>query len=167
MLSCFSRVWLFATPWTVAHQAPLSIGFSRQEYQSGLPCPTPGDLPNPGTEPTSLMSPALAGGFLTTSTIWEAPFIYIPLLIKVTVFCWCLVAKFCLTFCDPMDCGPPASSVHRISQSRILEWITISFSRGPSQPRDQTHVSCTGRWILYWWATGMSITTCRQTLGGF
>ena len=58
---------LFATPWTVARQAPLSMGFSRQDYWSGLPCPPPGDLPNPGMEPTSLLSPALAGGFFTTS----------------------------------------------------------------------------------------------------
>ena len=55
------------TPWTVVHLAPLSKGFSRQEYWSGLPCPPPGDLPDPGTEPNSLMSPALAGGFFTTS----------------------------------------------------------------------------------------------------
>ena len=48
-----SRVQLFATPWTVAHQAPLSVGFSRQEYWSRLPCPSPGDLPNPGIEPRS------------------------------------------------------------------------------------------------------------------
>ena len=56
---------------TVAHQAPLSMGFSRQEYWSGLPCPSPGDLPDPGIEPVSLTSPALAGGFFTTSTTWE------------------------------------------------------------------------------------------------
>ena len=49
-----SRVRLFATPWTVAYQAPLSMGFSRQEYWSGLPFPSPGDLPNPGIEPGSL-----------------------------------------------------------------------------------------------------------------
>ena len=48
-------------PRTVAHQAPLSMGFSRQEYWTGLPCPPPGDLPNPGTEPSSLMSPAFGG----------------------------------------------------------------------------------------------------------
>ena len=58
-----SRVWLFVTPWTVAYQAPLSKGFSRQEYWSGLPFPSPGYLPNPGLEPVSL---ALAGGFFTT-----------------------------------------------------------------------------------------------------
>ena len=64
MLSCFSCVRLFATLWTVASQAPLSTGFSRFEYWSGLPCPPPGNLPNPGIKPTSLMSPpALASGF--------------------------------------------------------------------------------------------------------
>ena len=57
--SCFSHVRLFGTPWTVAHQAPLSMGFSRQEYWSGLPCPPPGDLPNPETEPAFPAAPAL------------------------------------------------------------------------------------------------------------
>ena len=73
MLSCSSGVQLFATLWTVAYQAPLSMGFSRQEYWSGLQCPPPGDLPDTGIKPESLMSPALAGGFFTTSTTWEAP----------------------------------------------------------------------------------------------
>ena len=58
-------VQLFATPWTVAHQAPLSMGFSMQEYWSGLLWPLPGDLPNPGIKPMSLKSPALAGGLFT------------------------------------------------------------------------------------------------------
>ena len=101
VLSCFSRVRLFATLWTVAHLAPLSVGFSRQEYWSGLLCPPPGDLLNPGMEPASLTSPALAAGFFTTSATWEA----------------------------------------HILQARILEWVTISFSRGSSRPRDQTRVS--------------------------
>ena len=74
MHPCFSRVSLFVTLWTVACQVPLSMGFSRQEYWSGLLCPPPGDLPNPGIEPPSLMSPALAGGFFTTSATWEAPY---------------------------------------------------------------------------------------------
>ena len=60
------------TPWTVAHQAPLSKGFSMQEYWNGLPFSPPGDLPNPGIKPTSLKSPTLAGGFFTTSTTLEA-----------------------------------------------------------------------------------------------
>ena len=59
MCSVASVVSSSATPWTVAHQAPLSMGFSRQEYWSGLPYPSPGDLPNPGIEPSSPMSPAL------------------------------------------------------------------------------------------------------------
>ena len=67
VLSHFSSVQLCATLWTKAHQTPLFMGFSRQEYWSGLPCPPPGDLPDPRTELTSLMSPALAGGFFTTS----------------------------------------------------------------------------------------------------
>ena len=53
-------------------EEPLSMGFSRQEYWSGLPCPPPGDLPDPGIEHASLMSPAFSGGFFTTSTTWEA-----------------------------------------------------------------------------------------------
>ena len=67
-----SRVQLFVTPWTVARQAPLSTGFSRQEHWSGLPCPPPGNLPDPGIDSTSLMSPAQAGKFFITSTTWEA-----------------------------------------------------------------------------------------------
>ena len=62
-----SHVQVFVIPWTVAHQSPLSIGFSRQEYWSGLPFPSPGDLPDPGTEPKSAVSTALAGGFFTTA----------------------------------------------------------------------------------------------------
>ena len=72
-LSCFSHVGLFGTPWTVARQAPLSMGFPREEYCSGLPFPSPGDLPNAGTEPESLISPDFTGGFFTTSTTWKAP----------------------------------------------------------------------------------------------
>ena len=59
-------------PMNCARQGRLSMVFSRQEYWSGLPCPPPGDLPDPGTEPTPLMSPEMAGGFFTTSTTWEA-----------------------------------------------------------------------------------------------
>ena len=58
------------TPWTIAHQTPLSMGFSRQEYWSGLPCLSPGDLPDPRIKPESLKSPALAGSFFTTSATW-------------------------------------------------------------------------------------------------
>ena len=72
-LSHFSRAQICASPWTVACQTPLSMGFSRQECWCGLPCPPPRDLPALGIEPAILMSPALAGGFFTTSAPWEAP----------------------------------------------------------------------------------------------
>ena len=71
VLSHFIRVWLFATPWTIAHQAPLPMEFSRQEYWSGLPFPPSGDLPDPVMEPASFMSPALPGEFFTCSATWE------------------------------------------------------------------------------------------------
>ena len=74
LLSC---VQPFVTPWTVAHEAFLSMEFSRQEYWSGLPLSTPGDLPNPGIEPTSLVSPVSSRGFFTTSATWEIPITYI------------------------------------------------------------------------------------------
>ena len=61
-----------ATPWTVVHQAPLAMGFSRQEYWSGLPCPPPEDLPDLGMEPACLMFLVLTGRFFTTSAIWYA-----------------------------------------------------------------------------------------------
>ena len=76
--SCYSLAWLCATSWTVARQAPLSVGFSRQEFWSGVPCPPLGDLPNPRTEPGSL---ALTGRFFTTcrffTTTRESPCVYI------------------------------------------------------------------------------------------
>ena len=80
MLSCFSPVQLFATLWTVTPQAPLSMGFSRKEYWNGLPCPPPGDLPNPRMDLESLMYPALADRVFTTSAIWQA--------------CWSSIGKF-------------------------------------------------------------------------
>ena len=72
VLSSLSCVQLPVTLWTVALQAPLSMGFSRQKYQSGLSFPSPGDLPDPGIKPAPLTSPALARGFFTTSATWEA-----------------------------------------------------------------------------------------------
>ena len=72
---CAPRYSIMSTPfvtpwtvtWTVAHQTPMSMGFPRQEYWSGLPCPPPGDLPNSRTEPSSPVAPVLAGRFLTTA----------------------------------------------------------------------------------------------------
>ena len=70
--------------------------------------------------------------------------------------CVCTRAQLCLTLCEPMDYSPLGSSVHGILQGRLLEWVAIPSSRGSSQPRDQTRVSCvswTVRWILYHWTT--------------
>ena len=88
MLSCFICVQLFVTLWTVAHQTPLLMRFSRQEYWSGLPCPLPGDLPDPEIKPMSLMPPALAGRFFTTSATWEA-------LYRCTNICVCVCVHTC------------------------------------------------------------------------
>ena len=91
VLSYFSCVWLFANPWTVACQAPLSMGFSRQEYWSGLSCPPPGDLPDPRIKSAS---PALIGRFFTTpinSFIWIVKhFFFQPFHLKI----WILFSLF-------------------------------------------------------------------------
>ena len=68
-------------------------------------------------------------------------------------FCFHSAAKPCLTLCDPVDCSPPGSSVHGISQAGILVWVAITSCRISSQPRDQTHISCICSHILYHWAT--------------
>ena len=99
-----------------------ALEFSRQEYWSGFPFPSSGDLPNLGIELASLTSPELAGGFFTTRATWE---FYIYKYMKVV-----LVAQLCLTLYYPMDCSPPSSSVHRIFQARILEWVSIPFPPG-------------------------------------
>ena len=126
--SCFSHVPLSATPRTATHQAPLSTGFSRQEYWSSLPCPPPGDLSDPGMEPTSPVSPALPGGFFTPS----ATSLINKFLLNAYWFqaLLCVCTQSCLTPYDPMDCSPPGSSAHGIFQARILEWIATSSSRG-------------------------------------
>ena len=111
--SCFSHVWLLAVPWTVACQAPQFMGFSRQEYWSGFPCPSPGDLSDPGIEPLSLASPALAGGFFTTSTTCGegngTPFQY-----------------SCLE--NPVDGGAWRAAVHGVTEGRTwLSNFTFTF----------------------------------------
>ena len=118
----------------VAHQAPPSMGFSRQEYWSGLSCLPPGDLPDPGIEPESLTSPALADRFFTTSTIRK----------KVKV----KVAQWCLTLCDPMD-----YTVRGISPGQNTGVGTLSLLQGSSQSRDQTQVSHTAGRFFSSWAT--------------
>ena len=143
VLSHFSCVRLFAIQWTEARQAPLPMESSRQEYWSGLSCPPPGDLPNPGIKPMST-SPAVAGEFFTTGTTLT--------LARLHILCWievgrveslpCFqsekvkVAQSCPTVCDPMD-----YIAHGILQARILEWVAFPFSRGSYQLRDRAKVS--------------------------
>ena len=105
VLHCFSHVWLFVTPIDCSPLAPLSVEFARQEYWSGLPCPSPGDLPDLGTEPNSLMSPALAGGFFTTSAtrkpvdhIYLGYLCFRPLEIRL-LWTWTLVLKMYMEIC--------------------------------------------------------------------
>ena len=116
-----SRVQLFATPWTVAHQAPPSMGFSRQEHWSGLPFPSPGDLPTQGSN-SGLPHCRQTHYHLSHR---GSPHTFTHTLIKAYV-CICVptrtcipartVARSCPTLCDSMDCSPPGSSVHGISQ---------------------------------------------------
>ena len=115
-LSC---VLLFATPWTIAYQAPLPMEFSRQEYWSGLPFPTPGDLPDQGLNLC-----------LLCLLHWQADSLPLYYLGCPCVYIYGLVAKSCPALCDPMDCSLPASSIHRIFQAGIWEWVAIPFSRG-------------------------------------
>ena len=122
-----SHVWLFATPWTVAHQAPQSMEFSRQEYWNGLPFPSP-----------------------TCTMKWSEVTQSYPILF------------------NPMDCSPPGSSVHGILQARILEWAAISFSRGSSWPRNQTHVFCiAGGFFTVWARKYVNQMTVREVKGCF
>ena len=119
-----SRAWPSATPWTAAFQAPPSMGFSRQEYWSGLPLPSP---------TSSIRDLILFHEF--TSLLKNDKLL-----------------QLCPTVCHSIGCSPPGSSVHGISQARILEWVTISCSRGSSQSSDWiwvSYISCIGRQILY------------------
>ena len=135
MLSCLSHIWLFVTLWTVAHQAPLSIGFSRQGYWSGLPYTPPGDLLDPGIEPKSLTLPALADRFFTTSATWEAHSFIIQLQ-NIWLKNWRSESHSVMF--DSL--WPHGYTVHGILQA-LLEWVVFPFSRGSSQPKDQTQVS--------------------------
>ena len=111
LLSC---VQLFVSPWTVAHQAPLSLGFPRQEHWSVLPCLPPGDLPFPGIKPAFIMSLALAGSLFTTSTTWEAPLLLVA-------------AKGPLGKVRARGRGTSPDLAHRIKT-----WTSITISSGGS-----------------------------------
>ena len=129
-----SHVQLFVTPWSVAHQAPLSMGFSRQEYWSGLPGILPRDRHDPGIELTSLHLLHWQVDSLPLSHL-RSPILSIKVKESEGV-------QSCPTLCDPIECSPPGSSVHGIFQVRMLEPVAMPSSRGSSQPMDQTHISC-------------------------
>ena len=125
VLSHFSHVWLFATLWTIAFQASLSLGFSRQKYWSGLPCCPPGALPDPGMEPTSLMSPVLAGRFFALlppgKPTNKQTFAAFPNFLLLVSFSW-LFHSF----------GPPVARSAKMENSHVciasyLRWQTFSF----------------------------------------
>ena len=138
-------VWIFVTLWTVAHQVPLSMGFSRQEYWSRLPCPSPGNLPQ-GLNPRGLLpllhwqlgSLPLVPPGKPRFLLGDVQFFYYKLSVKSLAKKKEKekVTQLCLTLCDPVDCSPPDSSIHGILQARILEWVAISFSRGWQQDEE-------------------------------
>ena len=126
-----------ATPWTVPHQDPLSMEFPRQEYWSELPFPSPGDLPTKGSNSCLLH--------------WQADSLPLSHAGKTSNRVRAKSFQLCPTLCEPMDYSLPGSSVHRILQARILEWVAISSSRGYSQPRSQTQISSiAGRFFTNW-----------------
>ena len=100
----------FATLWSVARQAPLSTGFSRQEHWSGLPCPPPGIFLTQEWNPLLVSLPFWQVGSLPLSTTWEAQ---------------SEAAHLCPAVCDPTDCSPPACSVNGSHQARTLEWVAM------------------------------------------
>ena len=180
-MKSLSRVRLFATPWTVAHEVPPSMEFSRQEYWRVLPFASPGDLPNPGIE---LRSPTLQADAFTiwpTREVirrvrevknktfelgWISVWIEIELKLEIVLF-----SHSDMTDCDPMDCSLLGLSGHGISQARILGWVDI-----PSEKAMAPHSSILA-WKIPWteepgrlqsmgslrvghdWATSLSLFT--------
>ena len=165
-----------AMPWTIAHQAPLSTGFSWQEYWKvkvkslsrvwlyvtpwAIVCQAPPSkgfcrqeywsgllFPSPGSSSPREWSQVPC--MPAHSVLCEPP----GKLLKV------LVAQSCLALCDPVDCSSPGSSVHGILQERILEWVAIPFSRGSSPPRDRTRVSCIPGRCFNLWASSITKAT--------
>ena len=149
MLSHFNCVLLFVTLWTVACHTPLSMGFSRQEYLSGLPFPPPGDLPVPGIKPHLLhwLTDSLALSHLGSPIESH-------------------IAQSCPTLCNPMDCRPTGFSIHGILQAGILKWVAMPSSRGSSCLRIRTpicYISCIGRRLFTIQATWEAHLVFKET----
>ena len=138
MLTCFSCVLLFVTPWIIAPQAPLSMGFSRLEYWSELSCPPPGDVPDPRTEP---VSPALQADFS-------------PLSHREALYNLCIYVCYSHSHVQLFETLWTVARQAPLSMGfsrQEHQWVAISFSRGASQPRDDTWVShIAGRFFTIW-----------------
>ena len=132
-----SHVWLFATPWTVANQARLSMRFSRQEYWSGFPLSSPGDLPDSGIEPMTLGSPALQAGSLSLCHLGSL-----------------LQGIFPTQGSSPglLHCRQNLYQLSHQGRPRILEWVGYPFSSRSSWPRNQTRISCIAGGFFTNWA---------------
>ena len=148
-LSC---VRLFEIPRTVAHQAPLSMEFSRQEYWSGLPFSSPGDSPDPGIKPRS---PALQANALLSEPPGRQDWFKINRDLMLPGAAAAKSLQLCLTLCDPTDGSPPGSPVPGILQARTLEGVAISFSNA-------------WKWKVKasWWLSGKE-STCQCRRPGF
>ena len=142
MLLLFSH-WVVSdsvTPWTVTHQAPLSMGFPRQLEWVDITFSRGSSWPRDQT--------CMSCFGRQIPCHWATGEIDKAIERKESE-----VAQSCLTLCEPMDCSLPGSSVHGIFQARVREWVAISFSRGSSQPRDQTRISRTAGRRFTVWAT--------------
>ena len=126
-----SHVQLFETMWTVAFQVPLPMDSSNKN--TGADCHYP-------LQGMCLLLTQYYTVLIPISTV---------IMIMFLVYNMMCMLSCVQPFCDLMDCSQAGSSVHGIFQARILDWVAVSSSRGSSQPRDGTHVSCIGRWILY------------------
>ena len=145
-----SRVQLFATLWTVAHQAPLSMGFPKQEYWSGLPFPSPGDLPNLKIKLTSLESLALEDGFFTIEP---------PGMSFSRYRCCCSVAQLCPTLGHHMDYSMPSFPV-------LLYLLELEIASGNNK---QQKIDFLDRmkiflYSIYWFVTVKKRTICKKEL---
>ena len=157
-LSHFSCVWLFATLGTIARQASLTTGFSRQEYWSGLPFPPPRYVPDSTQRTGECQSFSTPQAKLPTS-LFKLVFSH-----RVCVYVCVLAIQLCPTLCNALDCHSSGRYVLKILSARILEWVAITFSRGSSWPRDWTQVSCTAGRFLIVWVTSKAPSHCKTFL---
>ena len=137
--SCMTLLWPRGL--YVAHQVSLPMGFFQARTLQWVAISFSRGSSWTGVKPVSPESPASADRFFTTDLPGD----------WLLTHCLGHQSVMSNSFATPWTVAHQGFSVHRISQARILEWVVISFSRG-SQPRDQTHISCIGRWILYHWA---------------